>query len=98
MFRQKRFLKIFSFQSQTGSQALSDLAGRRANRRKRSVSIPNGKPGPLRLKQLDPDDDGDIEFQSQTGSQALSDRDFSEPCPCGTWFQSQTGSQALSDL
>ncbi len=36
------------FQSQTGSQALSDLMTAMAAAQFDSVSIPNGKPGPLR--------------------------------------------------
>ncbi len=45
-----RHLRTFSewFQSQTGSQALSDGASQAGYRMVRQVSIPNGKPGPLR--------------------------------------------------
>ncbi len=38
------------FQSQTGSQALSDACDQRRGVCRRAVSIPNGKPGPLRLR------------------------------------------------
>ncbi len=41
------------FQSQTGSQALSDDINHFSLRSSNVVSIPNGKPGPLRL--ADPD-------------------------------------------
>src|SRR5579885_1808887 len=62
------------FQSQTGSQALSDAARRHiAQREKDEVSIPNGKPGPLRPRLLHPIGHQTASFQSQTGSQALSD-------------------------
>ncbi len=39
------------FQSQTGSQALSDHRGALPHRGDQVVSIPNGKPGPLRRRQ-----------------------------------------------
>ncbi len=38
------------FQSQTGSQALSDAEEKRNRQKGRTVSIPNGKPGPLRRR------------------------------------------------
>ncbi len=61
------------FQSQTGSQALSDPACKYWLLRVSGVSIPNGKPGPLRpLYAADFEQQRDM-FQSQTGSQALSD-------------------------
>ncbi len=61
------------FQSQTGSQALSDDFLPLAAQDREDVSIPNGKPGPLRLY-LAPGIQAQITaFQSQTGSQALSD-------------------------
>src|SRR5579885_3493493 len=85
------------FQSQTGSQALSDEARELGELCREEVSIPNGKPGPLRpgiiqacLTRLRP-------FQSQTGSQALSDEGRRCAHVHATAFQSQTGSQALSD-
>src|SRR5579883_3193399 len=46
-----RFVK---FQSQTGSQALSDVAAFGWTRAARPVSIPNGKPGPLRPGEYSP--------------------------------------------
>ncbi len=86
------------FQSQTGSQALSDAQPSRRNHRQHwsfnpkrearpsqtltftphggafaSVSIPNGKPGPLRHSGGGVGGGGRRRFQSQTGSQALSD-------------------------
>ncbi len=88
-----------TFQSQTGSQALSDdnLASDHQSRRLRfnpkrearpsqteaiekvgrkllEVSIPNGKPGPLRPASPPGHSNGFGRFQSQTGSQALSDQ------------------------
>ncbi len=62
------------------------------------VSIPNGKPGPLRLVAARNGFDLRRQFQSQTGSQALSDpvRDLLIQTAM-QMFQSQTGSQALSD-
>src|SRR5579884_3169429 len=40
------------FQSQTGSQALSDSRTADGKPEANAVSIPNGKPGPLRLRRL----------------------------------------------
>src|SRR5579884_2978665 len=86
------------FQSQTGSQALSDGIALGVRYLLAIVSIPNGKPGPLR-RQIDEYRTRKPEkFQSQTGSQALSDglpERGGEVIPVA--FQSQTGSQALSD-
>ncbi len=61
------------FQSQTGSQALSDPLRWQVGHQHREVSIPNGKPGPLRLTSWKMFSSIVIWFQSQTGSQALSD-------------------------
>ncbi len=61
------------FQSQTGSQALSDIDGLPFSLEDVGVSIPNGKPGPLRHTILPPAREATSQFQSQTGSQALSD-------------------------
>src|SRR5579885_1010344 len=62
------------------------------------VSIPNGKPGPLRLGTHAQSPDTKL-FQSQTGSQALSDLESFCTQSRRAWgFQSQTGSQALSDF
>ncbi len=44
---------VYRFQSQTGSQALSDLAPKPLDKSVCTVSIPNGKPGPLRRVLLD---------------------------------------------
>src|SRR5579884_2903762 len=86
------------FQSQTGSQALSDLCPpEEMDEKMSSVSIPNGKSGPLRLPVYEAHRQAVNEFQSQTGSQALSDADPTEGRSRGYGFQSQTGSQALSD-
>ncbi len=60
------------FQSQTGSQALSDTSEMCWPWRQLRVSIPNGKPGPLRHLLSTAERERDM-FQSQTGSQALSD-------------------------
>src|SRR5579884_38492 len=87
------------FQSQTGSQALSDLCPpEEMDEKMSSVSIPNGKSGPLRLPVYEAHRQAVNEFQSQTGSQALSDAVPTEGRSSGYLFQSQTGSQALSDL
>ncbi len=64
----------YPFQSQTGSQALSDCAGSLGKIDELNVSIPNGKPGPLRRGLRRPGRAGYRWFQSQTGSQALSDQ------------------------
>ncbi len=75
----RRYLFILSlvlvavFQSQTGSQALSDAISRSARRFVGVVSIPNGKPGPLRPSWREASRHRKGRFQSQTGSQALSD-------------------------
>src|SRR5579883_1314138 len=82
------------FQSQTGSQALSDLISPFAMALHNTVSIPNGKPGPLR------------HYQSCYQSTRLWDvsipngkpgplRQADPECEHGTSlaFQSQTGSQ-----
>ncbi len=61
------------FQSQTGSQALSDYGVWAVIAIFPLVSIPNGKPGPLRRQGSHPGCVGPLLFQSQTGSQALSD-------------------------
>ncbi len=68
-------IKQFStrFQSQTGSQALSDPASGGDTWTVQAVSIPNGKPGPLRRHQSRMAPGRILLFQSQTGSQALSD-------------------------
>ncbi len=86
------------FQSQTGSQALSDNAGavvlltsssrfnpKREARPSQTRNTTRG--GPFCRNQ----------FQSQTGSQALSDSILSGRDQLSVVFQSQTGSQALSD-
>ncbi len=85
------------FQSQTGSQALSDAYFRYADTTSSFVSIPNGKPGPLRLM-----------VTIKHGATCLSFNPKREARPSQTLigsthrifmllFQSQTGSQALSD-
>ncbi|SRR5579884_4149500 len=64
----------------------------------RLVSIPNGKPGPLRRVRVMLTGKDIHEFQSQTGSQALSDTvSMMTDMKYVMRFQSQTGSQALSD-
>src|SRR5579885_969855 len=63
------------FQSQTGSQALSDNGTQYIDYTDSSVSIPNGKPSPLRRGFPCLHKSGNMGFQSQTGSQALSDED-----------------------
>src|SRR5579884_603867 len=87
----------WKFQSQTGSQALSDadtLAGRYGHP---DVSIPNGKSGPLRRFPLLWGNSSTVGFNpkrevrhSQTNENNNADKDENA-------FQSQTGSQALSD-
>ncbi len=62
------------FQSQTGSQALSDREyPPDQSHMTQWVSIPNGKPGPLRRRETMVSRSAMAAFQSQTGSQALSD-------------------------
>ncbi len=67
------------FQSQTGSQALSDGVFLFGYIGFQMVSIPNGKPGPLRPDVAPSLDDRRLRFQSQTGSQALSDEGCMAP-------------------
>src|SRR5579884_528633 len=86
------------FQSQTGSQALSDASCSLESDMGMGGSIPNGKSSPLRLRLVARKIDAGAGFQSQTGSQALSDRAFLFRSRVSRReFQSQTGSQALSD-
>ncbi len=49
-----------------------------------TVSIPNGKPGPLRHDMDIATPPNTMMFQSQTGSQALSD-DAADPLSAGLW-------------
>src|SRR5579883_1976052 len=67
------------------------------SQRDSEVSIPNGKPGPLRRGYVKEILSLSERFQSQTGSQALSDPPVRTVTVRAKQFQSQTGSQALSD-
>ncbi len=93
-------LKAAAFQSQTGSQALSDA--QKWEMFQEYYYEFQSQTGSQALSDSDTERRPDgltLWFQSQTGSQALSDSD-TERRPDGLtlWFQSQTGSQALSDF
>src|SRR5579885_121504 len=86
------------FQSQTGSQALSDFAQWLDTSGAAKVSIPNGKPSPLRRDavagQLH-----HVHVSIPIGKPSpLRRASLRASTPTKSLFQSQTGSQALSDF
>ncbi len=88
---------VSTFQSQTGSQALSDIAGLDARPNKLEVSIPNGKPGPLRPRYDSGLGSSYQCFNPKREAMPSQTRASSSLTFLCTVFQSQTGSQALSD-
>src|SRR5579885_3450659 len=85
------------FQSQTGSQALSDQDKHHGAATHSEVSIPNGKPGPLRLSLMWLWIWIWISFNPKREARPSQTQSLAPMAVVSLSFQSQTGSQALSD-